>query len=97
MTYKLVFDIDAQKEWNKLDKAVQSAFKKVLERRLINPVVPKDRLSGFTHDECYKIKLRSYGFRLVYRIEQDKVILFVISVGKRENDEVYINMAKRLK
>jgi len=28
MTYKLFFDIEAQKEWNKLDKTIQQAFKK---------------------------------------------------------------------
>ena len=72
-------------------------FKDALKRRLNNPVVPKDRLHGTGKHECYKIKLRTYGFRLVYKVDHDKVILLVISVGKRENDQVYDVMHDRLK
>jgi mRNA interferase RelE/StbE len=66
-------------------------------RRLDNPIVPKDRLSGTGKHECYKIKLRNYGFRLAYKVDHDKIILLVIGVGKRENDVIYDVMHNRLK
>lgn len=96
MSYKLEFEIHAKKEWDKLDKSIKEAFKTVLVRRLENPIIPKDRLHGTGKHECYKIKLRNYGFRLVYKVEHDKIILVVISVGKRENDKVYNIMHDRL-
>ncbi len=96
MTYELEFIREAKKEWDKLDNSVKKSFKKVLERRLLEPIVLKDRLSNTGNDECYKIKLKSLGFRLVYKVEKDKLILLVISVGKRENDTVYDDISERL-
>jgi len=66
MTYKLKFLPSAQSEWGKLDNSVKQPLLKALHKRLENPVVPKDRLNGIKNKECYKIKLRSYGIRLVY-------------------------------
>ena len=39
--------------------------------------------------DCYKIKLRASGYRLVYRVHEDRVIIQVIAVGKRDKSEVY--------
>jgi mRNA interferase RelE/StbE len=46
--------------------------------------------------DCYKIKLRSSGYRLVYQVIDEKVVVFVISVGKRERAEVYNEAVKRI-
>ncbi|KJO24748.1 type II toxin-antitoxin system RelE family toxin, partial [Enterobacter roggenkampii] len=51
--------------------------------------------SHYLHD-CYKIKLRSSGYRLVYQVIDEKVVVFVISVGKRERSEVYSEAVKRI-
>ncbi|WP_186797395.1 type II toxin-antitoxin system RelE family toxin, partial [Escherichia coli] len=37
----------------------------------------------------YKIKLRASGYRLVYQVIDEKVVLLVIAVGRRESSEVY--------
>ncbi|WP_432761158.1 type II toxin-antitoxin system RelE family toxin, partial [Salmonella enterica] len=34
-------------------------------------------------------KLRASGYRLVYQVIDEKVVLLVISVGKREGSDVY--------
>ena len=39
--------------------------------------------------DCYKIKLRSTGFRLVYRVQDDALVLLTITVGKRDKSAVY--------
>ena len=97
MTYSLEFEAKAKKAWNKLDNPIRQAFKDVLKRRLLDPIVPKDRLHGTGKHECYKIKLRNAGFRLVYKVEHTKIILLVLSVGKRENNEVYDALLNSLK
>ncbi|MCQ5003286.1 type II toxin-antitoxin system mRNA interferase toxin, RelE/StbE family, partial [Escherichia coli] len=36
------------------------------------------------------------GYRLVYQVIDEKVVVFVFSVGKRERSEVYIEAVKRI-
>ena len=45
---------------------------------------------------CYKIKLRSAGYRLVYRVDDEKVIVTVVAVGRRDRNLVYKLAAGRL-
>jgi mRNA interferase RelE/StbE len=87
MTYKLKFDKRAWKEWGKLGHPVKEQFKKKLKERLENPRVPSAKLSG--HADRYKIKLRSAGYRLVYQVIDEEVVISVIAIGKRENSDVY--------
>ncbi|MDC9725513.1 MAG: type II toxin-antitoxin system RelE/ParE family toxin [Gammaproteobacteria bacterium] len=94
MSYSLRISQDAEKEWGDLDKPIREQFKKKLEERLDAPRVEKDRLSGMK--DCYKIKLRSAGFRLVYRVYDEELEILVIAVGKRERNRVYKTAAKRL-
>jgi len=94
MTYKLTFLESAQKEWNKLSPHLQRLFKAKLEKILANPCIPKNRLSGM--EGCYKIKLRSVGYRLVYRVFKDRVVVQVIAVGKRDKNFIYEMAANRL-
>lgn len=88
MTYSLEFHPKALKAWKELDKAVQTRFKKKLSERLENPDVPSARLRGDL-SRFFKIKLSSTGHRLVYEIIEQESTLFVISVGLRDDSEVY--------
>lgn len=95
MSYKygLKFLPTALKEWKKLDSSIQSQLKKKLEERLQNPYVPASRLHGF--ESHYKIKLRSSGYRLVYEIIEDEIVVLVVAVGKRDKNLVYQKASKR--
>ena len=93
MTYELAFKQDALKEWNKLDSTIRTQFKKKLIERLDNPKVESSRLNGMK--DCYKIKLRKAGYRLVYQVRDLEVIVSIVAVGKRERNFVYKIAAKR--
>ena len=69
----------------KLGHTVREQFKRKLSERLINPRVPAAKLHGHNTGR-YKIKLRASGYRLVYQVIDEKVVLLVISVGKRGSD-----------
>lgn len=86
MTYELEFSEKAWKAWQKLGSTLREQFKKKLQERLANPHVPADRLSGLGN--AYKIKLRSAGYRLVYRVVDEVLVVTVIAVGKRERGDV---------
>ena len=90
MTYSLEFKPKATKEWDKLTSAIKEQFKKKLIQRLENPKYAKDKLSGYMN--IYKIKLKSSGFRLVYEVKDEQIIVLVLTVGKQENDKVYKNL-----
>ncbi|HEX6073285.1 MAG TPA: type II toxin-antitoxin system RelE/ParE family toxin [Sphingomicrobium sp.] len=93
-TYELEFLQDALKEWNKLGFNVREQFKKKLTERLSNPHVPSARLHGL--GDCYKIKLRAAGYRLVYRVKDDRLVVIVIAVGRRDRNLVYKIAAGRV-
>ncbi|OCH29958.1 addiction module toxin RelE [Aliivibrio fischeri] len=94
MTYKLDFKKSAYKEWNKLGATLREQFKKKLLERLDNPHVSASKLSGA--DNLYKIKLRQSGYRLVYKVEDDVIIVTVLAVGKRERSDVYKKAMHRI-
>ncbi|KFE53424.1 type II toxin-antitoxin system RelE family toxin [Pseudomonas syringae] len=87
MTFKLEFLPSALKEWEKLGHTIRDQLKKKLRERLSLPRIPADALHGMP--DHYKIKLRSAGYRLVYRVEDDRVVVTVVAVGKRERGDVY--------
>ena len=94
MTFKLRFHVLALKEWRALDSSIREPFKKKLAERLENPRVPAAALHGMP--DCYKIKLHSLGYRLVYRVENDEVFVTVLATGKRDKNKVYGTAMKRL-
>lgn len=94
MTFKLRFHEQAWLEWQKLDGSIKTPLKKKLLERLQEPRVPS---AALTHmPDCYKIKLRQAGYRLVYRVDDDVVFVTVIAVGKRDKSAVYATAITRL-
>ena len=94
MSYNLEFDPRALKEWRKLGDDVRLQFKKKLEQALQHPRIDKNRLRGLP--DCYKIKLRASGYRLVYQVRDQTITVFVVAVGKRERSAAYDATNKRL-
>ena len=93
--YQLRFDEDALKEWRRLDNSVRQEFKTALERRLEDPVIESARLSGeLSH--CFKIKSKKSGYRLIYTVERNILIVTVIAIGKREALSAYMKAKKRI-
>lgn len=95
MSYTVKFREDALKEWQKLDKTIQQQFAKKLKKCCDNPHIPSAKLRGIK--DCYKIKLRTSGFRLVYQVIDDVLVIAVVAIGKREHSEVYQLASARLR
>lgn len=76
------FHVLALKEWGKLDAHTKELFKKKLAD------VPSARLHNMEY--CYKIKLRSVGYRLIYQVNNEVITVTVISVGKRDKLQAYL-------
>ena len=86
-TFSPEFLPSAKNEWDKLGANVREQFARKLRERLMAPHVPSARLSNMP--DYYKIKLRAAGYRLVYRVDDGRVVVIVVAVGKRDRNIVY--------
>jgi mRNA interferase RelE/StbE len=94
-SYRLAFLRKATKEWNKLGPTLRRQFENKLAERLRNPKVPSARLADYP--DLYKIKLKSAGYRLIYRVDDWKIVVTVVKIGQREGGRVYERIGARLK
>ena len=108
--YSLKFVPDAWREWQALDGSIKQVLKPLLVKRLQNPHIHGSLLhrelagatSGVSRDDALwastrKIKLLKQGYRLVYTVEDDALVVLVLSVGKRANSAAYSLATKRIK
>lgn len=92
--YRLQFVPSAWAEWQKLDGSVKEPMRKLLKKRLDNPHVPGAALHGALLGH-YKIKLNKQGYRLVYGVQDDVLIVMVMAVDRREDSVVYQSALQR--
>ena len=93
--YRLQFVPSAWAEWQKLDGSVKEPLRKLLKKQLDNPHVPGAALHGALAGH-YKIKLNKQGYRLVYGVHDDVLIVIVMAVDKREDSVVYESAIARV-
>jgi mRNA interferase RelE/StbE len=60
---------------------------------LEKPRIESARLSSLP--DCYKIKLKASGYRLVYRVDDDKIVVMVVAIGKWEKGAIYRKAGSR--
>ena len=94
--YQLEFLESALGEWKSLDGSVRQVFKNLLAKRLESPRMPGAELHGELAD-CYKIKLRKQGYRLVYQVRDNTLVVLVIAVDRRDKDKVYESALARIR
>ncbi|MGX2951084.1 type II toxin-antitoxin system RelE family toxin [Ursidibacter sp. B-7004-1] len=95
MAYSIKVHDDFVEELNKLDATIKAQLRKKLDKVVENPHIPKNRLAGDLHN-CYKIKLKRAGVRLVYQVNDNEIYILLLTVGKRADNEVYNTALKRI-
>ena len=78
-TYRLKFTVAALAEWKALDGSVKETFRKLLKKRIVQPHLPGSALKGPLIG-CYKIKLRQQGYRLIYTVQDEVLIVLVLTI-----------------
>jgi mRNA interferase RelE/StbE len=93
MTYELAIHPEAEQEWGRLDGSIRKRFKdKLAKERLISPRVLKDALRDLP--DCYKIKITTLQYRLIYHVNDAAKRVTLLSVASR--DDVYQELKRRL-
>ena len=91
--YELAIHPDAEKEWAKLDGSIKRRFKeKLANERLKRPRVAKDALHELP--DCYKIKITTPQYRLIYHVNDEQRLLTILAVATR--NDVYAELQMRL-
>ncbi len=101
--WTLSFLPEAVNDLKKLDKGVRNRVAKTIERVLENPLPdyeggygkPLENKGDIELAGLCKIKLRSCGVRVVYKVVSVGSEMTVIVVGMREDSEVYREAIKR--
>lgn len=93
--YRLQFVPSAWAEWQALHGSVKEPLRKLLQKRLDNPHMPGSELHGALAGH-YKIKLRKQGYRMVYGVQDDIVLVMVMAIDKREDSAVYQSAVARI-
>lgn len=85
MTYSIEILPSARREWKKLDHDIKRQVVRKLDQLCQNPHIPSARLADMP--DCYKIKLRSKGYRIVYRVIDDRLVIVIVAAGKRDSSK----------
>ncbi len=91
----LIDELVFKKDFKDIDNPDQQKIIKAIRKKLvIDPERYGDPLKG---DLRGLWKLRVGQYRVVYEIKTEKVLVYVIKVGFRRDEEVYKEAIKRLK
>lgn len=78
---------------SRLDKKVKRILEKKIETLIETPLLGlplRGDLAG-----CYKLKISKY--RIIYKIYNERLVILIITIGKRDNLIVYKIAEKRMK
>ncbi len=87
MAWKIEFLPEAAKELKKLDRTAAARILKTLEERIAVLDDPRTLGSVLTGDHADYWRWRIGGYRVVARIEDDRLLILVVRVERRR--EVY--------
>ncbi|MEY2943547.1 MAG: hypothetical protein RLY97_1561 [Pseudomonadota bacterium] len=82
MIYAIEILPSARREWKKLGPDIKRQAVRKLEHLCVNPRVTSAQLSDMP--DCYKIKLRSVGYRIIYQVVDDRLVIVIVAAGKRD-------------
>jgi len=85
--YRIEFLKEAYEEFKKLDKPIQRIIKEKLILLAKNPEALKNNIKPLKGNYSDLYRLRVGNYRVIYKIEKQKLIILIVRVGHRK--EVY--------
>jgi mRNA interferase RelE/StbE len=98
MTYDIAFHPEAKKELDALDGRVRIVILKQLNKLMSNPHLGEElgHKAGLNLTGFRKLYADNKRIRILYKIISEEILVYVISIGKRDKMEVYKKSIKRL-
>ena len=100
MAYNVVFTKDAENDLESLDKSIRTQVIKKAIALQENPFLG-DALGnklGLDLTGFYKLYVAKKAYRIVYRLIGEQIeVVEIVGIGKRDKEEIYRLVVKRLK
>ncbi len=95
---------EAQRDMRRLDGSVAPIVRKAMAKIRKNPLPtnegglgkPLGNHAGSKLSGLLKVKLKAQGIRIVYRADKERLVVLVVVVGDRADEEVYRIAAQRV-
>lgn len=87
MIYKTMTNEKFDKSFKNLDKSIQRMVKAWIDKNLINTENPRQHGKGLTANRSGQWRYRIGEYRILAKIEDDKIILILIDIKHKK--EVY--------
>lgn len=99
MAYKVEFLPEAAREFEALDGSLKKLAAKQIDKLAERPELgePLGKRMGIDLTGYRKIYFGKKGYRIVYEIQRQRVVILIIGIGKRERAEIYREVAQRLR
>ena len=99
--WTVIYPAKAQEDILRLDNTIRKRVQKTIARVSQNPLPYTEggygKPLGGELSGCLKVKFRSLGVRVVYRLQRTEHSMEIIVVGVRSGSEVYTVAEERLK
>lgn len=100
MAYRVEFHPDAEKDFESLDGSIRQEVAKKIDALAKNPFLgkPLGKKYGVDLTGFYKLYVSKKRYRIVYRLIGKYIeVIEIVGIGKRDKEEVYQLVARRLK
>lgn len=99
MAYRVEFLSEAAREFEQLDGSLKKVAAKQIDKLAERPELgePLGKRMGIDLTGYRKIYFGKKGYRIIYEIQRQKLVILIIGIGKRERAEIYREVAQRLR
>jgi mRNA interferase RelE/StbE len=84
--YAIEFLPTARKELSSLDSVVQKQLKNKIILLAADPAQLKNNIKPLKGEFSGKFRLRVRDYRIIFRIEEEKVLIMIIRIGHRKEE-----------
>ena len=88
MKYKVIIDLKAKKQLNKLDNSIKIKIMKYIKQNLNDTDNPEKFGKALTGNLKGYWRYRVENYRIIAKIEKNQLIILIVNLGKR--DRIYI-------
>ena len=99
MGYRVEFLPEAAREFEALDGSLKKLAARQIEKLVERPELGESlgNKMGIDLTGYRKVYFGKKGYRIVYEIQQQRLIVLIVGIGKRERAEIYREVARRLR
>lgn len=99
MAYRVEFLPEAAREFDVLAGSLKKLAAKQIDKLTERPELgePLGKRMGIDLGGYRKMYFGKKGYRIVYEIQRQRLVILIIGIGKRERAEIYGAVAQRLR